>query len=84
MPPIGVPGDQLPLSDVHPSLRLVNIRPENFHPKVAGMDFLADGRLVLSTWSPEGGVYVLEGVQGETSALCKSNKSPRVSPNLWV
>lgn len=71
MPPIGVPGDQLPLSDVHPSLRLVTIRPETFQPKVAGMDFLSDGRLVISTWSPEGGVYVLEGVQGDDAGAVK-------------
>ena len=71
MPPIGVPGDQLPLTDVHPSLRLVTIRPETFQPKVAGMDFLSDGRLVVSTWSPEGGVYVLEGVQGNDPGAVK-------------
>jgi cytochrome c len=64
MPPIGVPGDQLPLQEVHPSFKLVKIRPEHFQPKVAGMDFLSDGRLVISTWSPEGGVYVLDGIQG--------------------
>lgn len=68
MPPIGVPGDQLALQDVHPSFELVNIRPETFRPKVAGMDFLADGRLVISTWSPEGGVYVLDGIQEESAA----------------
>ena len=65
MPPIGVPGDQLPLQAVHPSLRLVDIRPKDFEPKVAGMDFLSDGRLVISTWSPDGAVYVLDGVQGD-------------------
>jgi cytochrome c len=68
MPPIGVPGDQLALQDVHPSLQLVKIRPEDFRPKVAGMDFLSDGRLVISTWSPEGGVYVLDGIQGNDPA----------------
>lgn len=65
MPPYGVPGDQTPLQGVHPSFRLVNIRPKHFEPKVAGMDFLSDGRLVLSTWSADGAVYLLDGVRGE-------------------
>ncbi len=64
MPPVGVPGDGLPLRAVHPSFELVDIRPETFQPKVAGMDFLADGRMVMSTWSPDGAVYVLEGIDG--------------------
>lgn len=62
MPPIGVPGDGIPLQDVHPSFELVKLRPESFQPKVAGMDFLSDGRLVMSTWSPEGAVYLIDGL----------------------
>ncbi len=65
MPPVGVPGDALPLEAVHPSFRLVNVRPESFQPKVGGMDFLSDGRMVMSTWSPEGAVFVIEGLEGD-------------------
>jgi cytochrome c len=74
MPPVGVPGDQTPLQAVHPSFRLVNIRPQGFEPKVAAMDFLSDGRMVLSTWSPDGGVYILEGIQGEDASAVKIKK----------
>jgi cytochrome c len=58
-----IPGDQYPLQEVHPSYDLSQARPETFLPKVGGMDFLSDGRMVVSTWDAEGGVYVLDGVQ---------------------
>ncbi len=57
------------LSGVHPSFALEAIRPPDFQPKVGGMAFLPDGRLAISCWEPEGGVYllsnVLEGASGE-------------------
>jgi cytochrome c len=58
------PGDGAPLEAVHPSFTLSQARPENFQPKVAGMDFMSDGRLVVSTWDSLGSVFMLEGVQG--------------------
>ncbi len=61
----GSPGDGLPLEDVHPSYDLATVRPEGFEPRVGGMDWLPDGRLVVSTWDTEGGVYILDGVQGD-------------------
>lgn len=57
-----VPGDQSPLTGVHPSFDLTQARPWDFLPKVGGMDFLSDGRLVISTWDPGGGVYILSNV----------------------
>ena len=68
MPPVGVPGDGLPLQAVHPSFRLVNIRPNAFQPRVAGMDFLSDGRMVMSTWSPDGAVFVIDGLDTDDPA----------------
>lgn len=59
----GIPGDGFPLQDVHPSYDLSQARPDEFLPKVAGMDFLPDGRLLVSTWDALGAVYVLENVQ---------------------
>ncbi|MEK8110364.1 hypothetical protein NKG94_50660 [Micromonospora sp. M12] len=44
------PGDGLPLTSVHPNFSLTNLRPNGFQPKVTGMDWLPDGRLVVSTW----------------------------------
>ncbi|MCW5924955.1 MAG: DUF1080 domain-containing protein [Saprospiraceae bacterium] len=58
-----LPGDVAPLMDVHPSYDLFQARPDEFLPKVAGMDFLPDGRLLVSTWDAMGAVYVLENVQ---------------------
>lgn len=73
-PPMGasqrIPGDTYPLLDVHPSFTLSQARPDDFLPKVGGMDFLSDGRLVVSTWDAEGGVYLIENVQsGDPSQM---------------
>lgn len=59
------PGDMRPLEGVHPAFDLVNIRPEGFEPKVGGIDFLPDGRLILCTWTPEGEVLILDGIRGD-------------------
>ncbi|MEM1270310.1 MAG: family 16 glycoside hydrolase [Bacteroidota bacterium] len=61
----GKPGDTMPVEGVHPSFDLATIRPNDFQPRVGGMDFLPDGRLVICTWDPDGAVYVLDGVQEE-------------------
>jgi cytochrome c len=58
-----MPGDGTPLADVHPSYDLSQARPDEFLAKVAGMDFLPDGRLLVSTWDAMGAVYALENVQ---------------------
>ncbi len=68
MPPVGVPGDGMPLQAVHPSFRLVKVRPDTFQPKVAGMDFLSDGRMVMSTWSPDGAVFIIDGLESDDPA----------------
>jgi len=57
-----VPGNKSVLTEVHPSFTLSQARPFSFTPKVGGMDFLPDGRLVVSTWDEEGGIYVLSNV----------------------
>lgn len=63
-------GDGTRLIDVHPSYDLTQARPDGFTPKVGGMDFLSDGRLVISTWDAEGAVYLVEGVQtGDPSQM---------------
>ncbi|MCB0584663.1 MAG: DUF1080 domain-containing protein, partial [Phaeodactylibacter sp.] len=67
---VHIPGDQNPVADVHPSYTLSQARPNDFMPKVAGMDFLPDGRLVVSTWDAEGAVYIVDGVQsGDPSRM---------------
>ncbi|MFN0007439.1 MAG: family 16 glycoside hydrolase [Planctomycetota bacterium] len=64
----GSPGDGQPLADVHPSLDLATVRPEGFEPKVGGIAWLPDGRMLVSTWDAAGCVYVLDGVQGDDFA----------------
>ena len=55
-----VAGDKKEVPGVHPSFDLSQARPEAFQPMVGGIDFLADGRMVVSTWDPEGSVYLVE------------------------
>ena len=62
-----VPGDGSALVSVHPSFTLAQARPDDFHPKVGGLDFLPDGRMVVSTWDSLGSVFILDGVQGNDS-----------------
>jgi glucose/arabinose dehydrogenase len=64
------PGDGRPLTGVHPSYTLTNLRPDGFEPQVTGMDWLPDGRLLIATWggtnNSAGDVYVLTNTGGST------------------
>lgn len=55
-----IPGDALPLTSVHPSFDIFQARPEEFQPRVGGIDFFSDGRMVVCTWDSLGPVYVVE------------------------
>src|SRR3954469_10128460 len=72
-------GDGLRLDAVNPNYDITNLRPPGFEPHVSGLDFLPDGRMVLTTsgdvssggWVPNpdsGEVYILDHVTGATSA----------------
>ena len=64
------PGFGAALEGVHPSYDLTTIRKKNFQPKVGGLAFLPDGRLLVTTWDVVGGVYLLSGVQtGDTNKI---------------
>ncbi len=58
-----IPGDASPLLDVHPSYDLTQARPALFTPRVGGIDFLSDGRMVVCTWDANGSVYIVENAQ---------------------
>ena len=60
-----VPGDRSPLEDVHPSFTLSQARSDVFTPRVGGIDFLSDGRMVVSTWDAAGSVYIVENHKSE-------------------
>ena len=57
-----IPGDQIPLEDVHPSFTVSQARPDSFEPRVGGMDFMSDSSLIVCTWDSVGPVYRMEGV----------------------
>ena len=64
------PGFGSALEGVHPSYDLRTIRKQDFQPRVGGLAFLPDGRLLVTTWDFIGGVYVLDGVQtGDTGKI---------------
>tara|TARA_R110000868_G_scaffold1647_4_gene13289 strand:+ start:11278 stop:14241 length:2964 start_codon:yes stop_codon:yes gene_type:complete len=60
-----VPGDQFPLNSMHPAFDLFQLRPEQFQPRVGGIDFLSDSTMVLSTWDAEGSVFLLKNYLAE-------------------
>jgi cytochrome c len=69
-----IPGDKSPVAGVHPSYDLSQARPADFFPKVGGMDFLSDGRLVVSLWDAEGGVYIIDNAQSGDPSKMKAKK----------
>lgn len=50
---------------LHPSLELSRIGPEDFRPQVGGLAERADGALAVSTWDPDGAVFLVEDWQKE-------------------
>nr|MBI1232776.1 cytochrome C [Cytophagales bacterium] len=56
------PGFGSSLEGVHPSFSLSTLHHSGFQPRVGGLAFLPDGRLLVSTWDKVGGVYLLDGV----------------------
>ncbi len=54
------PGFGAPLEGVHPSYDLTTLHNDRFQPKVGGLKFMPDGRLVITTWDPTGGVYLVD------------------------
>ncbi len=64
----GGPGDGRPLEGVHPAFDLRPARPPGFEPRVGGLDWLSDGRLVVCTWDADGSVWLLERVDAADPA----------------
>ena len=64
------PGFGAALEGVHPSYDLGTIHKYDFKPRVGGLAFLPDGRLLVTTWDSIGGVYLLGGVEtGDTNKI---------------
>jgi len=68
------PGNGAPLEKVHPSYDLTTLHGGELKPKVGGLAFLPDGRLLFTTWDTEGGVYILDGFQEGDSTKIKSKR----------
>ncbi|WP_420148551.1 c-type cytochrome [Spirosoma sp.] len=54
------PGYGAEVEGVHPSYELTTLHRPDFQPRVGGLAFLPDGRLLVTTWDTVGGVYVLD------------------------
>lgn len=63
------PGDGADVEGVHPSYNLTTLHRPDFRPRVGGLSFLPDGRLLVSTWDSVGGVYLLDHLQGDSSKV---------------
>lgn len=48
------------LKSLHPSFTLENLAPPGFQPKVGGMDFRRDGKLLVASWDKDGAVFLLD------------------------
>lgn len=64
-------GDGAPLDAVHPSFDVESLEVVGFEPKVGGMDFLANGDLLVSTWDVDGAVYRVSGLEPNGSAKAR-------------
>lgn len=64
------PGYGYPLIHPHHSYTVQTIHDSNFRPRVGGLAFMPDGRLVVTTWDTVGGVYLLDSVAtGDTNKI---------------
>ncbi len=54
------PGFGEEIDGVHPSYNLTTLHRPDFQPRVGGLAFLPDGRLLVTTWDTVGGVYLLD------------------------
>jgi cytochrome c len=64
------PGFGAPLEGIHPSFNVQTIHRADFRPRVGGLAFMPDGRLLVTTWDTIGGVYLLDNVEsGDTNKI---------------
>lgn len=66
-----IAGDKFEVAGVHPAFDLHQARPEDFEPVVGGIDFLEDGRMVVSTWDSEGSIYLVSNYADPKNVVVK-------------
>lgn len=74
------PGFGTALAGVHPSYNLTTLHSTNFQPKVGGLAFLPDGRLLVTTWDVVGGVYIVDGLADGDNVSVKRIASGLAEP----
>ncbi len=55
-----IPGDKIPLDAVHPSFEKFEAKLSDFHPRIGGIDFIGDDKMVICTWDSAGSVYIIK------------------------
>lgn len=79
------PGYGAPLKSIHPSYDLTTLHTEDFKPKVGGLTFLPDGRLLLTTWDTEGAVYLLDDLDtGDPNKITKKRIASGLAEPLGI
>lgn len=64
------PGFGSPLDKLNPSLTVQTIHDQKFRPRVGGLAFMPNGKLLVTTWDTVGGVYLLDSVTtGDTNNI---------------
>lgn len=63
-----IPGDQRWLAGVHPAFDLYQARPDDFKPRVGGIDFLSADEMLVCTWDSLGPVYKVSNFRAENPA----------------
>ncbi len=69
-----IPGNKQPVSGVHPSFTLTQARPDDFTPKVGGLDFMKDGSMIVCVWDAKGSVYKIENAQSGDPSRMKATQ----------
>ncbi len=66
-----IPGDQNMVAGLHPAFDLFQARPDDFQPRVGGIDFLSEDEMVVCTWDSLGPVYLVSNFRAENPADIK-------------
>lgn len=66
-----IPGDKQWLADVHPAFDLFQARPDDFKPRVGGIDFLSENEMLVCTWDELGPVYKVSNFRSEDPSQIK-------------
>ena len=66
-----IPGDRRWLDGVHPAFDLYQARPDDFQPRIGGIDFLSEDAMVICTWDSLGPVYRLDNFRDKDPSKIK-------------